>query len=308
MLSAKPTYAIVLVSSALIRPSHSVFSQSRKGAPPSSSVAVSPQYDSTHVYVSPPEVEAFVTSFLGTFGGTTTKQVSVTVTPTPSITISQLLQTPVGTISLFGFKTPIPFPFGGERTGYLVTDMGAAIKAARASGADVVVSPFPDPIGVDAIIQWPGGMMTQIYWHTVKPSYAPFATIPENRVYVSADRADVFVQSFLSFSDGRIVSDQSAVSGSELGLPHASIRRISLESGFGKLLIFVTDGHLPYPYGRETTGYEVEDLTATLAKAANLGVKTLVPPNRAGDRISAMVQFPGGYIAEVHSTVLSTNR
>ena len=94
---------------------------------------------------------------------------SVTVTPTPSITISQLLQTPVGTISLFGFKTPIPFPFGGERTGYLVTDMGAAIKAARASGADVVVSPFPDPIGVDAIIQWPGGMMTQIYWHTSWP-------------------------------------------------------------------------------------------------------------------------------------------
>src|SRR5580692_3921468 len=148
--------------------------RSAKAAP---TVAVGPQYDTTHVYVAPENVDAFVKAFLGTFGGTTTKQVSVTVTPTPSITTSQLLQTPVGTVSLFGFTTPIPSPFGAERTGYLVTDMDAAIKAARATGADVVVTPFPDPIGVDAVIQWPGGVMTQIYWHTTKPSYAPFARI-----------------------------------------------------------------------------------------------------------------------------------
>ena len=65
------------------------------------------------------------------------KQVVVTVTPTPSSTTSQLIQTPVGTVSLFGFKTPIPYPFGAERTGYLVADMDAAIKAARAAGADI---------------------------------------------------------------------------------------------------------------------------------------------------------------------------
>src|SRR5262245_46095274 len=108
----------------------------------------------THVYVAPEDVDKFVASFLATFGGQSTKQVVATVTPTPSSTTSQLLQTPVGTVSLFGFKTPIPYPFGSERTGYLVTDMDTAVKAARAAGADVLVSPFPDPIGRDAVIQW----------------------------------------------------------------------------------------------------------------------------------------------------------
>src|SRR5262245_44913706 len=117
-------------------------------------VGVAPQYDTTHVYVAPDDVDKFVGSFLATFGGQSTKQVVATVTPTPSSTTSQLLQTPVGTVSLFGFKTPIPYPFGSERTGYLVTDMDTAVKAARAAGADVLVSPFPDPIGRDAVIQW----------------------------------------------------------------------------------------------------------------------------------------------------------
>src|SRR5882762_10374168 len=105
----------------------------------SPAVAVGPQYDTTHVYVAPADVDRFVASFLATFGGQSSKQVVVTVTPTPSSTTSQLLQTPVGTVSLFGFKTPIPFPFGAERTGFLVTDMDIAIKAARAVGADVLV-------------------------------------------------------------------------------------------------------------------------------------------------------------------------
>ena len=90
---------------------------------PASRVGVGAQYDTTHVYVAPEDVDKFVASFLATFGGQSTKQAVVTVTPTPSITTSQLLQTPVGTVSLFGFKTPIPYPFGAERTGYLVTDL-----------------------------------------------------------------------------------------------------------------------------------------------------------------------------------------
>ena len=53
-----------------------------------------------------------------------------------------------------------------------------------ATGADVTVAPFNDPIGKYAIIQWPGGVNTQLYWHTTAPSYAPLQTIPENRVYV----------------------------------------------------------------------------------------------------------------------------
>jgi hypothetical protein len=264
-------------------------------------VAVAPQYDTTHVYVNPEDVDSFVKSFLGTFGGTTTKQVVVTVTPTPSSTTSQLLQTPVGTVSLFGFKTPVPAPFGFERTGYLVDDMTAAIAAARGSGADVIVTPFPDPIGMDAVIQWPGGVNTQIYWHTVPPHYAPFLLIPENRVYVSADRAEAFLRSFVAFSNGKIVVDDKASSGLEVGQPEQKIRHVLVVSDFGKLAMLVTDGHLPYPYGKETTGYEVEDLSATLEKANALGAHVLVEPVTFGERTSAMVMFPGGYIAEIHS-------
>src|SRR5579872_7168972 len=170
-------------------------------------VAVGPQYDTTHVYVPPEDFDRFVASLIATFGGTTSKQGVFMVTPTPSETMSQLVLTPVGTISVFGFKTPIPYPFGLERTGYLVPDMDEAIRAAKATGADVLVTSFNDPIGRDAIIQWPGGVNTQLYWHTTAPSYKPLQTIPENRVYVSTDRVDVFTRSFLAFSHGKIVSD-----------------------------------------------------------------------------------------------------
>jgi hypothetical protein len=264
-------------------------------------VAVAPQYDTTHVYVDPQDFDRFVASLIATFGGTTTKQGVFTVTPTPSSTMSQLVLTPVGSVSVFGFKTPIPYPFGAERTGYLVADMDVAIRAARATGADVLVTSFDDPIGRDAIIQWPGGANTQIYWHTTTPSYAPLQTVPENRVYVSADRAAAFIQSFLAFSHGKVVSDDAHAPGVEMGRPNDTYRRIRIESNFGKLTVLVTDGHLPYPYGRETTGYEVANLADTLAKAKAAGVGILVAPYTTDQRDAAFVQFPGGYIAEIHS-------
>jgi len=265
-------------------------------------VAVGPQYDTTHVYVAPQDFDRFVTSLVATFGGTTTKQGVFTVTPTPSSTMSQLVLTPVGSISVFGFKTPIPYPFGLERTGYLVTDLDAALRLARSTGADLIVAPFNDPIGKDAIIQWPGGVNTQLYWHTTAPSYKALETIPENRVYVSADRADDFTRSFSAFSGGKVVSDNSHAPGIEIGKRGDTHRRIRIESTFEKLTVFVTDGHLPYPYGREMTGYEVSNLTDTLAKAKAAGVEILVAPFTAEDRTSTVVQFPGGYIAEIHST------
>ena len=268
---------------------------------PSPSVAVAPQYDTTHVYVSPQDVDRFVTSFTATFGGASTKQVVATVTPTPSSTTSQLIQTPVGTVSLFGFTTGVPYPFGGERTGYLVTDLDKAVASARAAGADVLVAPFPDPIGRDAVIQWPGGLAMQLYWHNTKPDYAAFKTVPENRVYVSPGRVDALVRGFVGFSRGRIVSDVATAPGDEIGLPGTTHRRIRIESGFGRMTVFVTDGHLPYPYGREITGYEVEDLDATLAKARAADVAVLVSPVTLADRRSAMVRFPGGYVAEIHA-------
>jgi hypothetical protein len=266
-------------------------------------VAVGPQYDTTHVYVAPDDFDHFVASVLATFGGTTTKQVVTTVTPTPSSALSQLILTPVGTISVFGYKTPVPYPFGVERTGYLVNDMDVAVRAARVTGADVLVTPFDDPIGKDAIIQWPGGVYTQLYWHTTPPSYKPLETIPENRVYVSSDRADTFIRSFLSFSKGDIVSDDDRAPGIEIGRPRDTYRRVRISSNFGKLTVFVTDGQLPYPYGRELTGYEVTNLGETLAKAKGAGATILVGPYQADQRQASFVQFPGGYIAEIHSAV-----
>ncbi len=253
-------------------------------AQPGPTVAVGPQYDTTHVYVAPEKVDAFVKAFLGTFGGASTKQVVATVTPTPSSTTSQLLQTPAGTVSLFGFKTPIPYPFGAERTGYLVTDLDVAISAAKSTGADVLVDTFPDPIGRNVVIQWPGGINTQLYWHFKTPSYAPLQTVPEDRVYVSTVRVAEFLQSFLAFSHGRIVSDNPHAPGDEIGRPGNTYRRIRVESLFGKLTVLVTDGHLPYPYGRELTGYEVANLTDTLAKAKSLAVSILVFVRRANCR------------------------
>lgn len=265
------------------------------------SVAVGPQYDTTHVYVAVNDFDRFVDSFIATFGGSKSQQGVFQVTPAPSQTMSQLVFTPVGTLSVFGFKTPIPYPFGIERTGYLVTDMDAAVKSATAHGADVAVAIFPDPIGRDAIIEWPGGVYMQLYWHTTVPSYGALQTVPENRVYVSPGRAHAFVRDFVSFSHGKILSDDRRAPGVEIGRPNDTYRRVRIESTFGKLAVLVTDGHLPYPFGREMTGYEVADLTDTLTKAKAAGAIVLVERFTADRRQAAIVQFPGGYIAEIHS-------
>src|SRR6266852_5739173 len=266
-------------------------------------VAVGPQYDTTHVYVAPQDFDRFVASVIATVGGTTAKQGVFTVTPTPSSTMSQLVMTPLGTVSVFGFKTPVPYPFGLERTGYLVTDMDEAICAAKTTGADVLVAAFNDPIGRDAIIQWPGGVSTQLYWHTTAPSYAGIQMIPENRVYVSVYAVKAFITSFLTFSHGQVIADDAHAPGVEIGRPTDTYRRIRLQSKFGKVTVLVTDGHLPYPYGRELTGYELASIGDTLSKAKAAGVAVLVGPYHADQRNAAMVQFPGGYIAEVHSLV-----
>ncbi|WP_322054208.1 VOC family protein [Paraburkholderia bannensis] len=263
-------------------------------------VAVGPQYDTTHVYVAPEDFDRFTDSFVATFGGSKSKQGVFQVTPTPSQTMSQLVFTPSGTISVFGFKTPVPWPFGAERTGYLVTDMDAAVKSARALGADVIVDTFPDPIGRDAVVTWPGGVNMQLYWHTQAPKYDALQSVPENRVYVSPQSLHKFVHAYVNFSHGKVVSDEANAPGVEIGRPNDTYRRIRIESGFGKMTVLVTDGHLPYPFGREMTGYEVPDLAATLEKAKAAGVNVLVPPFASEGRNAALVQFPGGYIAEIH--------
>lgn len=264
-------------------------------------VAVGAQYDSTHVYVALEDLDRFASSVIATFGGTSSKQVVTAVTPTPSSTNSQIILTPVGIFSVFAYKTPVPYPFGVERTGYLVSDMDKAIHAARITGANVIVSPFNDPIGRDAIIQFPGGVSTQLYVQTSPPSYKPLETVPENRVYVSPDAVDAFMRSFVTFSQGRAVSDDEHAPGVEIDRPTNTYRRVRIQSGFGKMTVLVTDGHLPYPYGRETTGYEVNDLAGTIRKAKSAGAQILVTPYDTDEREATMVEFPGGYIAEIHS-------
>lgn len=262
--------------------------------------AVGAQYDTTHVYVPVADFDRFVASFMATFGGTASKQGVFQVTPTPSQTLSQLVLTPAGTVSVFGFKTPVPSPFGAERTGYLVDDLDAAVASALRHGAVRLVEAFPDPIGRDVLIQWPGGVNMQLYWHTTAPHYPALTSVPENRVYLTADAADAFIDHWLAFSHGTLLADQADAPGSEVGRAGTTVRRVRLASGYGLITVLVSDGQLPWPYGRDLAGYAVADLAGTLAKARAAGVEVLVPPYAAGGRQAAMLRFPGGYIAEVH--------
>jgi hypothetical protein len=271
-----------------------------KAARATSRIAVGPQYDTTHVYVQPGMVPAFTAAWKATFGGTSSA-VSVTdVTPTPSRTKSELVFSPVGTLSVFDFQTPIPYPFGTERTGWLITNMDSGIQQARASGANVIVAPFPDPVGRDAVIQFPGGINAQLYWHTTPPAYKPLQTVPENRVYLPPDAVSAFLRSYLKFTSGVVESDVPKANASEIGLPSETFRRIRLISPFGRTVVSVTNGHLPYPYGHETTGYKVANLATTLSKAKAAGATVLSGPHLSGGRHSAIVKFPGGYVAEIH--------
>lgn len=270
-------------------------------APADADYAVGAQYDTTHVYVAPEEFDRFVASFIAAFGGSAGKQGVFQVTPTPSLTISQLVFTPAGTLSVFGFKTPVPYPFGAERTGYLVSDMDGAVASALHHGATQLVNAFPDPIGRDVVLQWPGGVNMQFYWHTAAPSYAPLATVPENRVYLTRDAANRFIARWVAFAHARVESDEPAAPGSELGQTGALIRRVRITSRYGRMLVLVSNGQLPWPYGRELTGYEVPDLAATLARGKAAGMELLVGAHDTGGRQSAIVRFPGGYIAEIHA-------
>ena len=272
-----------------------------KPATATTAVAVGPQYDTAHVYVAPADMDRFSDSLIATFGGTKSQQTALTVTPTPSKTNWEAVYTPVGTFSVFGFTTPVPYPFGVERTGYLVTDMDTAIQSAKAKGADIVVAPFKDQYGRDAIVQWPGGVYMQLYWHTTAPNYAKLDTTPENRVYVSPDRADAFVRAFVGFSQGKVVSDDRNAPGIEIGRPKDTYRRVRIDSTFGKIAVLVTDGQLPYPYGREVSGYQVANLADAVSKAKAAGATVLVDPYTADGRQAAILSFPGNYIAEIHA-------
>jgi|SRR5580700_2794535 hypothetical protein len=169
-------------------------------------VAVGPQYDTTHVYIAHGDLDAFVNSFAATFGGKPSQRTVGNVSPVASSTEMQSVRTPAGALSVFAYQTPVPFPFGLERTGYLVGDMDQAIKDARAAGAEVIVEPFKDPIGIDAVIQWPGGVKMQLYWHFKPSTNPPLETIPDNRSTCRAIRP--ITSSGLSYSSPTARSSQ----------------------------------------------------------------------------------------------------
>ena len=294
MFDLSPVYAILAVAAGIVLAITDAHAASL-------SLAVGPQYDTTHVYVAPEEFDRLSDALVATFGGTKSQAATISITPTPSETMWQAVFTPVGTFSVFGFKTPIPYPFGIERTGYLVSDFDAAIDSAKANHADIVVTPFPDPIGRDAIIAWPGGVYMQLYWHRTPSNYASLQTVPENRVYISPDRADDFVRDFGAFAQAKVISDDREAPGVEIGRPDDVYRRTRMDSPFGKVTVLATDGHLPYPYGREIMGYEVNDLSNTLTKAKAAGASVVIEPHSVAGRRAAMVRLPGGFIAEVHS-------
>ncbi len=119
-------------------------------------------------------------------------------------------------------------------------------------------------------------------------------------MYVSRDEADNFVNGFVRFAHGKVAADDRHADAGEIGRTGQTYRRIRIASAFGNMQVMVTDGHLPYPFGHELTGYQVRDLGATLEKAKTAGAKILFGPYTANDRTTAIVEFPGGYIAEVH--------
>src|SRR5271169_4348607 len=65
----------------------------------STAIAVGPQYDTTHVYVAPGDLDAFVNSLVATFGGKPSPRSVTNVLPVPSSTELQAVLTPAGVIS-----------------------------------------------------------------------------------------------------------------------------------------------------------------------------------------------------------------
>lgn len=223
------------------------------------------------------------------------------VTPTPRLTMSQLVLTPVGALSVFGFKTPIPHPFGMERSGSR-HGLGhrhsrRASRRRRRNGRDV---PRPD---------WPRRH------HSVAGRCQHAALMAHLLGAELRAAADGTGKARLSVAGpGRCIRPRfhrlrawqgclrrSASTGRGIGCPSDTYRRSRIESGFGRMM--VTHGHLPNPDGRETTGYEVSALFATFGRAKSAGAVVLVEPYSAGQHQAAIVQFPGGQIAEIRGAM-----
>ena len=200
-----------------------------KSAGATPSVAVGAQYDTAHVYVAPGDLERFSDSLIATFGGTKSQQAALTVTPTPSKTMWQAVFTPVGTFSVFGFTTPIPYPFGVERTGLPRDRHG-----------------YGNPIGEGQRSRRCRGAVQRSHWTRC---HRPMAGRRIYAALLAHDRAELretrqdprkqgvrvtrsrrcFVRAFVGFSQGKIVSDDRNAPGIEVGRPKDTYRRVRIE-------------------------------------------------------------------------------
>jgi hypothetical protein len=169
--------------------------------------------------------------------------------------------------------------------------------------AAVIVAPFNDPIGCDAVIEWPGGVNMQLYSHVTRPSYPALTFIPENRIYVSPDKADEFVACFVVFAHGKITADEPHASGADIGRPGDTFRRVRIESTFGRITVLVTDGHLPFSLWSRAHGLCGRRSRHDLDEGQGSRRHVMISPYRADGRDAAMVRFPGGYTAEIHAMV-----
>ncbi|MGW4488012.1 VOC family protein [Amycolatopsis sp. NPDC004368] len=258
------------------------------------------QYDASHVYLQHGTLPAFIKSWEGTFGGTDNGQNTFQITPTPSKALASIIHSPVGLLAAYDYQTPVPYPFGAEQTGFGVHDPDLGADAALRSGAEVTVTPWTGPVGREAVVKFPGGFASQIWLQYDMSGFTPLKTQPEFRVYLTESTVNAFLASYLKFTGGSVISDVRKADGGEVGAPGTTYHRIRIATPFGNTVVLANNGDWAYPYGRDTTGYTVSDVAATVAKAEANGATVLSGPYKSSDRTSVVLQFPGGYIAEVH--------
>lgn len=255
------------------------------------------QNGSTHIYLQSGTLASFTNSIASTFGGSIQQGGTAQITPTPSTVKSAFVFTPVGNFTGFEYTTPVPKPFGNENYGFMVSDMEQALLAARQLGASVMIEPFPDALGRDAVLIWPNGVQMQLFQHFKPQNNQSLKNTPETRLYIPVDRADEFIHSYSQFSLSILVQDRVLVAGDQ-PISDGALREVHLtsETSFGNTHIFVTNGHLNVPFGYEVTGYAVDDFQQTYVKAVENQAKTLW----SNYQNSAIIEFPGGYKAEIH--------
>ncbi|WP_265443717.1 hypothetical protein [Flexivirga meconopsidis] len=259
-----------------------------------------PAYDSTHIYTTFADMAPLTEQLQAVFGGEVKTYGELNICPQPSLSVVSVLLSPYGLLSLFGFSTPIPYPFGQDKHGYRIRRRDEMIGRATEAGLDFAVAPFDDLGGLQSIVRLPGGSALQFYEPPAEMGFPELTHIPEARIYLGPLTIDPFLAAFTTLTRGTVQTDDPVADGAEVGMPDTTIRRVTYESGYGRLLVLETNGHQPYPYGWDFTGFVVDDLTATLATATAAGAQVVADPHTANGRTSAMVQFLGGFVAEIH--------